>query len=162
MARVSKFALVIASIGATLLVSPAATAQPNAAGNTRTITAISRATAINNFIDAQPSGPSPGDAYVFVDQFFDPDQPTRQIGTADGQCTMIDPAEQRFGCTIVSSFSEGTIVTHGLLRLVPGTRSTGAIVGGTGAYGLARGEATLDLGPFEGPHTATFNLVLRP
>jgi hypothetical protein len=50
----------------------------------------------------------------------------------------------------------------GELTLVPGTTSTFAVVGGTGAYRIARGDAKVDLGPPEGPHELTANLVLNP
>jgi hypothetical protein len=40
--------------------------------------------------------------------------------------------------------------------------STFAIVGGTGAYRTARGDATVDLGPTEGPHEVTVNVILNP
>jgi hypothetical protein len=53
-------------------------------------------------------------------------------------------------------------MTDGTLINVPGKTSTGAITGGTGRYRNARGEGALDLGAPEGPHTATFRLILQP
>jgi hypothetical protein len=35
-------------------------------------------------------------------------------------------------------------------------------VGGTGPYRNARGDATVKLGPLEGPHDVTVNLILNP
>src|SRR4051794_34283078 len=40
------------------------------ASNPQRIDIISRATAINNFVDVGPPGPSPGDIYVFADDVF--------------------------------------------------------------------------------------------
>jgi hypothetical protein len=50
----------------------------------------------------------------------------------------------------------------GTLTLVEGTTSVGAIVGGTGAYRKARGEGSTKLGPIEGPHEVTIELILNP
>lgn len=140
--------------------SPASQASPGPSA--KTINVISRATAINNFIDTGPQGPSTGDLYVFRDNLFDAAQPNIQVGHADGRCILIDPSAQTFGCTIISAFADGIITTEGTLTLVAGTTSTGAITGGTGAYRTARGEGTLLLGPFEGPHQVTFSVILHP
>jgi hypothetical protein len=40
------------------------------ASNPKRIDVISRATAINNFVDIGPTGPTPGDLYVFSDDVF--------------------------------------------------------------------------------------------
>jgi hypothetical protein len=37
-----------------------------------------------------------------------------------------------------------------------------ALVGGTGPYATARGDVSVNLGPFEGPHEVTVNLILNP
>jgi len=50
----------------------------------------------------------------------------------------------------------------GTLSLVEGSTSTTAIVGGTGVYRTVRGDATVKLGPFEGPHEVTANPILNP
>jgi hypothetical protein len=54
-----------------------------------------------------------------------------------------------------------TITTDGTLINVPGAISSRAI-GGTGRFRNARGEAALDLGPPEGPHRATFRVIVQP
>jgi hypothetical protein len=123
---------------------------------------ISRATAINNFVDVGPAGPTPGDIYVFVDDVFLPSAPSRRVGQALGRCTVIDPASARLGCSTTTSLPGGSIITDGTLTNVSGVISTGAITGGTGRFRNARGEAVLDLGPPEGPHRATFRLILEP
>ena len=135
------------------------------ASNPQRIDVISRATAINNFVDVGPTGPSPGDIYVFVDDIFLPNAPEARVGQALGRCTLIDPATARLGCNIRTSFDvndRNTITTDGTLNNVAGAVSTGAITGGTGRFRNARGEGVLDLGPPEGPHRVTFRVIVEP
>jgi hypothetical protein len=136
-----------------------------AASNPERIDIITRATAINNFVDVGPTGPSPGDIYVFVDDVFSPSAPTVKVGEALGRCTLIDPATARLGCNIRTSLDltdKNTIITDGTLKNVPGAISNGAITGGTGRFRNAHGEGTLDLGPPEGPHRVTFRVIVEP
>jgi hypothetical protein len=142
----------------------AVTANPFAtATNAERIDIITRATAINDFVDVKSDGPTPGDIYVFVDDVFRAEAPNRDVGDALGRCTLIDPATARFGCAITTSLNkDDSIMTDGTLKNMPGEISTGAITGGTGRFRNARGEAVLDLGPPEGPHEATFRLILQP
>ena len=129
---------------------------------------ISRATAINNFVDTGPPGFSPGDLYVYSDRLFLASAPDEQIGTIDGRCVLIDPASFRFDCSNTGHIPEGAplaagdIQSAGTLTLVQGATSTFAIVGGTGSYRTARGDSSVDLGPTEGPHEVTVNLILNP
>jgi hypothetical protein len=136
------------------------------ASNPERINIISKATAINNFVDVGPAGPTPGDIYVFVDDVFYAKAPTDKVGDALGRCTLIDPATARFGCSIHTSFDDeaggGSIMTDGTLINAPNATSTGPVTGGTGRYRNARGEAALNLGAPEGPHTATFRIILQP
>jgi hypothetical protein len=137
-------------------------------GNPLVLHLLSRATAINNFVDTGPPGWSPGDLYVFSDRLFLASAPDDQIGTSDGRCALIDPVAFSFDCSITNSIFEGQTLTAGevmaagKLTLVEGTTSTLAIAGGIGAYRTVRGDASVDLGPFEGPHQVTVNLVLNP
>jgi hypothetical protein len=157
------FLIVGLSVLALALGAVAVGANPFAtAANPERIDLISRATAINNFVDVGPAGPSPGDIYVFVDDVFLASAPNQRVGQALGRCTVIDPASARLGCATTTSLPDGDITTDGTLINVPGTTSTGAITGGTGRFRNARGEAVLDLGPAEGPHRATFRLILQP
>lgn len=130
--------------------------------STQVLNLISRATAINDFVDTGPSGPSPGDLYVFSERVFLASAPNDQIGTADGRCVLIDPVTYRFDCSITGKLPDGDIMGAGTLTLVEGTTSVYAIVGGTGAYTRARGEASSKLGPLEGPHEVTVKLILHP
>jgi hypothetical protein len=156
-------ALGLAIVGVSL-----ASQGPSNNANPLVINLLSRATAINNFVDTGPTGFSPGDLYVFSDRLFLASAPNQQIGTVDGRCVLIDPATFRFDCSFTNHFPEGgplaagDVMGAGTLSLVEGTTSTTAIVGGTGPYRTARGDAVIKLGPFVGPHEVTANLVLNP
>jgi hypothetical protein len=132
------------------------------------INLLSRATAINTFVDTGPSGLSPGDLYVFSDRLFLADAPDNQIGTDSGRCVLIDAAALNFDCSVTAHILEGApldagdIMSAGSLTLVEGTTSTLALVGGTGPYATARGDVRVNLGPFVGPHAVTVNLILNP
>lgn len=132
------------------------------ASNPLRIDILTKATAINNFVDIGPAGPSTGDLYVFSEDVFFARDPVTKIGRADGRCTLIDPSTARFGCTIITSLPKGDITTEGTLINVPGSTSTGAVTGGTKDYRNARGEGVLLLGPPEGPHQVTFRLITSP
>jgi hypothetical protein len=139
-------------------VSPSA----GTASNPLRIDILTKATAINNFVDIGPAGPSTGDLYVFSEDVFFASDPATKIGRADGRCTLIDPSSARFGCTIITSLPKGDITTEGTLINVPGSTSTGAVTGGTTDFRNARGEGVLHLGPPEGPHQVTFQLIVSP
>ena len=83
--------------------------------NPKRLNIISKATAINNFVDVGPAGPSPGDLYVFSDEVFNASDPSTKIGQADGRCVLVDPGNARFGCTIITSLPTGDIMTEGTL-----------------------------------------------
>jgi hypothetical protein len=141
---------------------------PSNNANPLVLNLLSRATAVNNFIDTGPAGFSPGDIYVFSDRLFLAGAPDQQIGTSNGRCELIDPTAFSFDCSFtnhltgVGGLAAGDVIGAGTLSLVEGTTSTVAVVGGTGAYRTARGDAIIKLGPFEGPHQVTVNLVLNP
>jgi len=132
----------------------------------RILEVVSEATTINHFIDLGDPGWSPGDTYTFSDKLLDPNDLSRQIGRADGHCTLVQPPPEgfRWTCTITSSFPDGDITTEGTLVFVPFQENTAAITGGTGAYRNVRGEATLSLGPVVGQpgaqHDVEYRLIL--
>jgi hypothetical protein len=123
---------------------------------------ISRATAINNFVLQDPARFSVGDRYVFSDAVFRPSAHTMPVGKFEGQCTLVDPATAHWDCAVVTTLPEGTIRGAGSLTFVEGSINKGAVVGGTGRYRNARGEGTVELGPFEGPHRLSYSLILNP
>src|SRR5262245_22921301 len=145
-------ALMVATVGVSSAAGPTSV----------TINLISRASDINQFVDIGLAGLGPGDVYVFSDRLFRPSKPDEQIGRSDGRCVLIDPATFRFDCSGTIVLPEGELMIAGTFTLVEGVTSVGAIVGGTDAYRKARGEASVDLGPFEGPHDVTLELVLNP
>jgi hypothetical protein len=111
------------------------------AANPERIDFISRATAINNFVDVGPAGLSPGDIYVFVDDVFLASAPTERVGQALGRCTLIDPETARFGCLINTSLPGGAITTDGTLINVP--RARGPSRAGRADSATPAGKASL-------------------
>jgi hypothetical protein len=156
--------VIAAAVALGLVVGGASLASggPSNSSEPRVISAITRATAINDFVDTGPAGFSPGDLYVFSERVFLASAPNEQVGTEDGRCVLIDPAAFRFDCSITGKLPEGEIMAAGTLVLVEGTTSIFAIIGGTGAYRQVRGEASSVLGPFEGPHQVTLKLIMNP
>ena len=98
---------------------------------------------------------------MFSDRLFYASAPDAQIGTTDGRCVLIDPSAIRYDCSITAKLQDGDILMAGSLTLVEGSTSVFAVVGGTSAYRNARGDATLKLGPFVGPHEVTSALILK-
>jgi hypothetical protein len=162
--------ITVALVGVGLAVVGASLASQGAANDSHplVVTLLSRASAIDNFVDTGPAGPSPGDLYVWTDREFLASSPDDQFGTADGRCVLIDPPALKFDCSITTHVAEGQplpagdIMLAGTLTLTEGTTSTFAIVGGTGPYRIARGDVIVRLGPFQGPHDVTVNLILNP
>ena len=91
------------ALGLALVLVDVSEGTSGAAANQQRIDLVSRATAINNFVDVGPAGASPGDLYVFSDDLAFASDPTTKVGRADGRCTLIDPSSARFGCTIITS-----------------------------------------------------------
>jgi Allene oxide cyclase barrel like domain len=168
MRRIVWATVAAAAIGLVVGSISLASGGPASSGNPMVINLISRATAINNFVDTGPAGFSPGDLYVYSDRLFLASTPDDQLGTIDGRCVLIDPAALRFDCSNTAHIPEGEpldagdIMSAGTLTLAQGTTSTIAIVGGTGPYRTARGDVATKLGPLEGPHEVTVNLILNP
>ena len=124
-----------------------------------------RPTSANSSVDLGQQGASPGDQLIFSDELFRPadsqsegQESSQKIGQADGRCTLIDPNSERFLCTVVSSFENGTIVTEGVLSNKENSPNASSVTGGTGEYRGVTGEATLDLAPAQGPHAIRFDL----
>jgi Allene oxide cyclase barrel like domain len=152
----------VAAVGLVIGSVSMASEGPANSSNPHVVKVITRATAVNDFVDTGAPGFSPGDLYVFSERVFMASAPDEQVGTEDGRCVLIDPAALRFDCSITGKLPEGEIMVAGTLTLVEGSTSTFAVVGGTGAYRQARGEARSVLGPFEGPHEVTVELILNP
>jgi hypothetical protein len=153
---------VAVALGLGLVLVAVSEGTSGAAANQQRIDLVTRATAINNFVDVGPAGATPGDIYVFSDDVAFASDPATKVGRADGRCMLIDLSSARFGCTIITSLPNGDITTEGTLINAAGAKSTGAITGGTKDFQKARGEGVLDLGPPEGPHRVTLLVTLLP
>jgi hypothetical protein len=90
-------------------------------------------------VDAAPAGPSEGDYYVFNLRLQD--EHGKRIGRTDGHCTAItiDNNDTRYQCLVIETLPGGTLVHDGIFEA--GKVSHFAILGGTGTYSGARGEA---------------------
>ena len=98
--------------------------------------------------------PSLGDERIFADTLLD--KKGSKVGHDAGVCTFTSLAPPEAACQITFFLSGGEISTQFLNA--PPPRKLAAIVGGTGAYRGARGEAVI----VEGPHqtgTVTFSLT---
>jgi hypothetical protein len=130
-----------------------------------------RPTSANAYVDLAQPGKSTGDDLIISDELYrtadgqgddqgddqgDGQNSSERIGRADGRCTLIDPSSERFMCTVITSFENGTIVTEGVVD--QDSQSPSSVTGGTGEYRGVSGEATMDLAPAEGPHTFRFDL----
>ena len=74
---------------------------------------LSRATAINDFVDTGSAGPSPGDLYVFTDRLFLASAPDVQVGTTDGRCALIDPVTFKADCSFTNVLTGVDLLAHG-------------------------------------------------
>jgi hypothetical protein len=68
--RRAVWTMVAATILALTIGGLASASQAPSSPVTQVINLLSRATAINDFVDIRPSGPSPGDLYAFSDRLF--------------------------------------------------------------------------------------------
>ena len=92
---------------------------------------------------AGPFGMALGDRAAARGQLFDAAQ-TQRMGTAHFECVVqrrITPDSGLYRCTYLLKLDDGDIVLEGLDPAGAGA-SDFAVVGGTGAYRSARGEAT--------------------
>src|SRR5207237_9585679 len=94
-------------------------------------------------IDLGARGPSLGDERIFADTLLDAQG--RKVGYDAGVCTFTSLAPPEAACQITFFPSRGEIATQFLNA--PPPRRLVAIVGGTGAYRAARGEAVIVEGP---------------
>ena len=98
-------------------------------------------------LDLGQPGDSQGDQDIFT--VVIKDEFDVQIGTANGHCTLTDPAEDIFVCVEIFSLPKGSItieganpiVEEGAAVAVPEDRRRSAVTGGTGAYSNVRGFA---------------------
>src|SRR5215217_3234730 len=126
----------------------------------------SRPTDINSLRDLAGDNPVPGTPLVFSNELFEAQNTdnnrrnsSEKVGQAEGRCNVIDPAAGRLGCTIVSTFEDGTITSEGILVNKQDATSTVGVTGGTGAYRGVTGEGRIKLGDSpEDPQAIRFTL----
>jgi hypothetical protein len=90
-------------------------------------------------VDVAPKGFGPGDYYVFHIRLQN--LKGAPIGLTDGQCTVIfiEHKTTRYQCLVIETLQRGTIIHDGIF--IPNTVSRFTIIGGTGDYFGAGGEA---------------------
>ncbi len=94
---------------------------------------------VSTNVDVAPKGFGAGDYYVFHIRLQD--SKGVPIGLTDGQCTVIfiQHKTTRYQCLVIETLQRGTIIHDGIF--IPNTVSRFAIIGGTGDYFGAGGEA---------------------
>ena len=91
-------------------------------------------------VDNRPRGASPGDLLGFRETLT---SDGRRVGRGHGTCITV--SRRRADCSVTSKLEDGSIVAR-FTQDFSKREITAAIVGGTGAYRAARGEATVSLG----------------
>ena len=94
-------------------------------------------------VDLGKKGPSVGDERIFADSLLD--AKGKKVGHDAGVCTFTTLTPPEAGCSITFFLSGGEIATQFLNA--PPPRKVAAIVGGTGIYRGASGEAVIIEGP---------------
>lgn len=105
-------------------------------------------------LDLGKRGPSVGDERIFADSLRD--ARGRKVGHDAGVCTFTSLAPSEAACHITFFLVGGEIATQFLNA--PPPRKVAAIVGGTGSYRGAHGEAVIIEGPKQ-TGTVTFLLT---
>ncbi len=91
-------------------------------------------------IDLGSPGPGLGDVLVFAQALVDEADDKIPVGRSVGECRSVGETTQQ--CVVTLTLAEGQLALHGAADAEAETRVL-AIVGGTGRYLRARGEATL-------------------
>ena len=105
-------------------------------------------------LDLGKRGPSIGDERIVADSLLDAQR--RKVGHDAGVCTFTTLTPPEAACQITFFLPQGEIATQFLNA--PPPRKVAAIVGGTGAYRGARGDAVIVEGPNQ-TGTITFRLT---
>jgi hypothetical protein len=105
-------------------------------------------------LDLGKQGPTIGDERIFADSLLD--AKGKKVGHDAGVCTFTTLTPPEATCAITFFLSGGEIATQFLNA--PPPRKVAAVVGGTGVYRGARGEAVIVEGPKQ-TGTITFRLT---
>jgi hypothetical protein len=104
-----------------------------------------------------------GDASVFRNTLFSPTNPRQRVGTTHGSCvaTQAGRRSATVVCTAVLVLRDGQIILQGAVTFAEDNQDfTVAVTGGSGAYGGARGSATITDRP--GRRLDTYTIRLLP
>jgi Allene oxide cyclase barrel like domain len=91
-------------------------------------------------VDIGDPGDSTGDVLTFHNEVFDSSD-SHVVGTDQGECIRIDPAEGSWECRWITNLDGGTIAVEG--QFLDTANTIVAITGGTGRYRKASGEMEL-------------------
>jgi hypothetical protein len=105
-------------------------------------------------LDLGKKGPSVGDERLLADTLLD--AKGKKVGHDAGSCTFTSLAPPEAACYVTFFLSDGQIAIQFLNA--PPPRKVAAIVGGTGAYRGARGEAVIVENPNQ-TGAVTFRLI---
>jgi hypothetical protein len=109
-------------------------------------------------VDVGDEGFSVGDYFVLFDDPVFNRALTKQVGTSEGDCVVVDVAGPIFECDLTGLLPEGLITVEGPFDLSSG-KAEWAVTGGTDKYKTAHGELHLDFSDGE-TNFLTFKLVL--
>jgi len=138
MATAAAMALVAVAFGGV-----ARTATAGSSATTEIVVVIPPHTGTNTFLDFDGHGITLGDRVVFRGELWDPSE-SHRMGRTKGECVVVSDkltsTKGLFRCSYVLQLGAGDLVVEGLDPHGPGS-STFAILGGTGPYSTARGDA---------------------
>jgi hypothetical protein len=104
------------------------------------------------FTDLNAHGFSQGDLFVSANNLVDPRNHARVVGHEDDTCTVMSASLGRLECTGTAFFAGGSVMIHG--PFIEGHTTRLAVIGGTGRYRNARGQAVItDLGQARSDNT---------
>ena len=145
----------IALAAALTILLPAVAAASGSTARLSGVRTIKFAVAFHDVqVDLDKKGPSIGDERIFADSLLD--AKGTKVGHDAGVCTFTSLTPPEAACYITFFLAGGEIATQFLNA--PPPRKVAAIVGGTGAYRGARGEAVIVEGPRQNG-TVTFQLT---
>ena len=134
----TKWHLIALAAALSVLPTAAAASRTNASANASQT--IKFAVAFHDVqLDLGKKGPSVGDERIVADSLLD--AKGKKVGHDAGVCTFTTLAPPEAACKITFFLPRGQIATQFLNA--PPPRKVAAIVGGTGAYRGARGEAVI-------------------
>ena len=115
------------------------------------------ATVVDQAFIGDPEHPKLGDR--LINNVTLRDDRGKQVGTGGAVCTVVaEPPQTTVQCLLSAEFADGQIVFGGSAEFpVPGAVGHFGILGGTGRFSKARGEATLIVLP-NGDVDSTFDL----